>query len=55
MKVIDDADAAKRADEIRRLVFCSGKIAVDLLTSPHRAAVACGGHLPRRAAVSRCR
>ena len=36
MKVIDDADASKRAEEIRRLVFCSGKIAVDLLVSPHR-------------------
>jgi 2-oxoglutarate dehydrogenase E1 component len=36
MKVIDDADASTRADEIRRLVFCSGKIAVDLLGSPHR-------------------
>jgi 2-oxoglutarate dehydrogenase E1 component len=36
MKVIDDAQAANRPDEIRRLVFCSGKIAVDLLTSPAR-------------------
>jgi 2-oxoglutarate dehydrogenase E1 component len=37
MKVIDDEEAAKRPDEIRRLVFCSGKIAVDLFVSPHRA------------------
>ena len=37
MKVIDDEDASARAGEIRRLVFCSGKIAVDLLTSAHRA------------------
>jgi 2-oxoglutarate dehydrogenase E1 component len=37
MKVIDDAEARTRADEVRRLIFCSGKIAVDLLTSPHRA------------------
>jgi 2-oxoglutarate dehydrogenase E1 component len=37
MKVIDDDDASKRAEEIRRLVFCSGKIAVDLFVSPHRA------------------
>jgi 2-oxoglutarate dehydrogenase E1 component len=36
MQVIDDADARGRAKEIRRLVFCSGKIAVDLLTSAHR-------------------
>ena len=38
MKVIDDQDAAGRAEDVRRLVFCSGKVAVDLLTSPHRAA-----------------
>ena len=37
MQVIDDAEARGRRDEIRRLVVCSGKIAVDLLTSPHRA------------------
>ena len=37
MKVMDDEDASKRAEEIRRLIFCSGKIAVDLLISPHRA------------------
>jgi 2-oxoglutarate dehydrogenase E1 component len=37
MKVIDDDEASKRAEEVRRLVFCSGKIAVDLLGSPHRA------------------
>ena len=35
MKVIDDADAVSAGD-VRRLVFCTGKIAVDLLTSPHR-------------------
>jgi 2-oxoglutarate dehydrogenase E1 component len=38
MKLIDDADAARRRDEIRRLVLCTGKIAIDLLTSPHRTA-----------------
>jgi 2-oxoglutarate dehydrogenase E1 component len=38
MKVIDDDEAAARADEVRRLVFCSGKIAVDLLGSARRAA-----------------
>jgi 2-oxoglutarate dehydrogenase E1 component len=38
MKVIDDADAASRAADVRRVIFCTGKVAVDLLTSPHRAA-----------------
>ena len=38
MQVIDDAEARGRAKEIRRLVLCSGKVAVDLLTSAHRAA-----------------
>jgi 2-oxoglutarate dehydrogenase E1 component len=37
MTVIDDEEAKGRADEIRRLVFCTGKVAVDLLTSPKRA------------------
>jgi 2-oxoglutarate dehydrogenase E1 component len=37
MTVIDDEEARGRADEIRRLVFCTGKVAVDLLTSPKRA------------------
>jgi 2-oxoglutarate dehydrogenase E1 component len=37
MTVIDDADAAGRAREVRRLVFCSGKVAIDLLTSAGRA------------------
>ena len=36
MKVLDDQDAAGRADEIRRMVLCSGKIAVDLFLSQHR-------------------
>ena len=34
--VIDDEDAAKQAAKVRRLVLCSGKIAVDLLTSEAR-------------------
>ncbi len=38
MKVIDDDEAGQRADEIRRIVFCSGKIAVDLFGSSHRTA-----------------
>jgi 2-oxoglutarate dehydrogenase E1 component len=38
MKVIDDPDAAARAGEIRRLVLCTGKVAVDLFVSSHRAA-----------------
>jgi 2-oxoglutarate dehydrogenase E1 component len=36
MKVIDDREALARAADVRRLVLCTGKIAVDLLTSPHR-------------------
>ncbi len=36
MKVIDDRDALARAADVRRLVLCTGKIAIDLLTSPHR-------------------
>jgi 2-oxoglutarate dehydrogenase E1 component len=31
--VIDDAGARQRADEIRRLILCSGKVYVDLITS----------------------
>ncbi len=35
--VIDDAEAAQRPAEIRRLILCSGKIYVDLVTSEWRA------------------
>ena len=35
--VIDDAAARQRPREVRRLIFCSGKIAIDLLSSPRRA------------------
>jgi 2-oxoglutarate dehydrogenase E1 component len=35
--VIDDAERAKTASAVRRLILCSGKVAVDLLTSPRRA------------------
>ena len=52
MQVIDDARRAARAGDVRRLVFCSGKVAVDLLTSPHRAEVAGRRDLPRRTALS---
>jgi 2-oxoglutarate dehydrogenase E1 component len=38
MKVIDDREALRRAGEVRRLIFASGKVSVDLLTSSHRAA-----------------
>jgi 2-oxoglutarate dehydrogenase E1 component len=38
LQVIDDGGARERAKEIRRLVLCNGKIAVDLLTHPQRAA-----------------
>jgi 2-oxoglutarate dehydrogenase E1 component len=37
MKVLDDPEAQARAADVRRLILCSGKIAVDLFTSPHRA------------------
>lgn len=36
--VIDDAEAQARASAVRRVVLCSGKVAVDLFTSPLRAA-----------------
>jgi len=34
--VIEDADALSQAERVRRLVLCSGKMAVDLLTNPVR-------------------
>jgi 2-oxoglutarate dehydrogenase E1 component len=34
--VIDDADAASRADEVRRVIFCSGKVFVDLISAEER-------------------
>ncbi|MGH9356319.1 MAG: 2-oxoglutarate dehydrogenase E1 component [Terriglobia bacterium] len=34
--VIDDEEARRRAAEIRRLILCSGKVYVDLVTSPER-------------------
>jgi 2-oxoglutarate dehydrogenase E1 component len=34
--VIDDAERAPNAAGVRRLILCSGKVAVDLLTSPRR-------------------
>jgi 2-oxoglutarate dehydrogenase E1 component len=40
MSVIDDHEAKARADAIRRLVLCSGKVYVDLVTSEHRAGAA---------------
>jgi 2-oxoglutarate dehydrogenase E1 component len=36
--VIDDADARQRAKQIKRLVLCSGKVYVDLISSERRAA-----------------
>lgn len=33
MRVIDDADAQQRADQVQRLIFCTGKVYVDLVTS----------------------
>ncbi len=36
MRVIDDAEAQAQAAKVRRLVLCSGKVAVDLFTSERR-------------------
>jgi 2-oxoglutarate dehydrogenase E1 component len=36
--VIDDAEAQQRAPAVKRLVLCSGKVAIDLLTHERRAA-----------------
>jgi 2-oxoglutarate dehydrogenase E1 component len=36
--VISDEEAEARAQEIRRVILCSGKVYVDLVTSEHRAA-----------------
>jgi 2-oxoglutarate dehydrogenase E1 component len=35
--VIDDARALERADQVRRIVLCTGKIAIDLLAHESRA------------------
>jgi 2-oxoglutarate dehydrogenase E1 component len=37
LQVIDDEAAAGRAGDVRRLIFCSGKIAIDLLSHRERA------------------
>jgi len=37
MPVIDDEAASGQATKVRRLIFCSGKIAIDLMTSAKRA------------------
>src|SRR6185369_10619491 len=34
--VIDDAERQAQAQDVRRLILCSGKVAIDLLTSPLR-------------------
>ncbi len=36
MQVLGDPDAERHSNDVRRLIFCSGKIAIDLLTSPLR-------------------
>jgi 2-oxoglutarate dehydrogenase E1 component len=33
MRVIDDVDAQQRAEQVQRLIFCTGKVYVDLVTS----------------------
>ena len=50
--VIDDAEARGRARDVRRLVLCSGKIYVDLVSSEARAATPAVAVVPRRAALS---
>jgi 2-oxoglutarate dehydrogenase E1 component len=37
-RLIDDQEAQKRVSEVRRVVLCTGKMAVDLLTSERRVA-----------------
>jgi 2-oxoglutarate dehydrogenase E1 component len=34
-RVIDDADAQTRANEVKRLVLCSGKVYIDLISAPN--------------------
>jgi 2-oxoglutarate dehydrogenase E1 component len=36
MQVIEDEDRRRQADAVRRLIFCSGKVAVDVLTNGAR-------------------
>jgi 2-oxoglutarate dehydrogenase E1 component len=36
LQVIDDEERRRKADDVRRLIFCTGKIAIDLLSSPRR-------------------
>ena len=33
MRVIDDAEAQQRAEQVQRLIFCTGKVYVDVVTS----------------------
>ena len=40
MPALDDAEAKTRAATITRLIWCSGKVAVDVLTHPRRAEAA---------------
>jgi 2-oxoglutarate dehydrogenase E1 component len=37
-EIIDDVEARQRAGEVRRVIFCSGKVYVDLVTAEQRAA-----------------
>jgi 2-oxoglutarate dehydrogenase E1 component len=34
--VLDDANARRQSDQIRRVIVCSGKVSIDLLESPRR-------------------
>ena len=50
--VIDDAEARGRARDVRRLVLCSGKIYVDLVSSESARRDPAVAVVPRRAALS---
>ena len=50
--LIDDEDARRRPAEIRRVILCSGKVYVDLISSERRARGARCRRLPARAALS---
>ena len=52
LSVIDDREARGEAKSIKRLVLCSGKVYVDLISSERAGRREGRGHLPRRAALS---
>ena len=50
--LIDDVNARSHAEQVRRLIWCSGKVYFDLTASPLRAQASRGGGGPGGAAVS---